>query len=133
MAKTTESPVADPAAELAPRDAAPERASLAVRLVTLLAITLPLLGVVAAPFFLWGWRPYRSHDQSRNNILFGILALGEGWHNTHHAFPTSARHGLRWWQIDVSYWVIRGLALLRLAWDVRLPSEQARMNEQRAS
>ena len=43
--------------------------------------------------------------------MFGILAMGEGWHNTHHAFPTSARHGLRWWQIDVSYWVIRVLEL----------------------
>ena len=42
--------------------------------------------------------------------MFGVLALGEGWHNTHHAFPTSARHGLRWWQFDVSYWLIRGLA-----------------------
>ena len=54
-----------------------------------------------------------------------VLALGEGWHNTHHAFPTSARHGLRWWQFDVSYYVIRALAWLRLAWNVRLPSRQA--------
>jgi stearoyl-CoA desaturase (delta-9 desaturase) len=70
---------------------------------------------------LWGHRPFRTNDYSRNNFLFGILALGEGWHNNHHAFPTSARHGLRWWQIDVSYWVIRALALLRLAWSVGLP------------
>ena len=54
-----------------------------------------------------------------------MLALGEGWHNNHHAFPTSARHGLRWWQLDLSYYAIRALALLGLAWDVRLPSEQA--------
>lgn len=74
---------------------------------------------------LWGQRPYESHDMSRNNLLFGILGLGEGWHNTHHAFPTSARHGLRWWQIDVSYWVIRTLALLGLAWNLKLPSKQA--------
>ena len=74
---------------------------------------------------LWGRRPFRSHDESRNNLLFGILALGEGWHNNHHAFPTSARHGLRWWQIDVSYWFIRALALVGLAWDIRLPGPQA--------
>jgi len=74
---------------------------------------------------LWGLHPYKSNDQSRNNFLFGILALGEGWHNNHHAFPTSARHGLRWWQIDVSYWVIRTMALLGLAWNVKLPSKQA--------
>jgi stearoyl-CoA desaturase (delta-9 desaturase) len=74
---------------------------------------------------LWGQRPYRSDDESRNNVAVGVLAMGEGWHNTHHAFPTSARHGLRWWQIDVSYYVIRVLAWLHLAWDVRLPSRQA--------
>jgi stearoyl-CoA desaturase (delta-9 desaturase) len=71
---------------------------------------------------IWGGRPYNSHDQSRNNFLFGILALGEGWHNYHHAFPTSARHGLRWWQIDVSYYFIKTLAWLRLAWGVKLPT-----------
>jgi stearoyl-CoA desaturase (Delta-9 desaturase) len=73
---------------------------------------------------LWGRRPYPSADHSRNNFLFGVLALGEGWHNNHHAFPTSARHGLRWWQIDVSYYVIRGLAAVGLAWHVRLPGKQ---------
>ena len=80
---------------------------------------------------LWGLQPYRSDDQSRNNFLFGVLALGEGWHNTHHAFPTSARHGLRWWQIDVSYWVIRTLALLGLAWNLKQPTKEAQFREQR--
>jgi stearoyl-CoA desaturase (Delta-9 desaturase) len=74
---------------------------------------------------LWGGQPYPDGDQSRNNLVFGVLALGEGWHNNHHAFPTSARHGLRWWQLDLSYLFIRGLALLRLAWNVRLPGEHA--------
>jgi stearoyl-CoA desaturase (Delta-9 desaturase) len=71
---------------------------------------------------LWGCRPFRTNDHSRNNFIFGVLAFGEGWHNNHHAFPTSARHGLRWWQIDMSYWVIRALALLGLAWKVSLPA-----------
>lgn len=75
---------------------------------------------------LWGRRPYRSGDESRNNTVFGILALGEGWHNSHHAFPSSARHGLQWWQIDLSYVVIRTLALLGLAWNVKLASKKAR-------
>jgi stearoyl-CoA desaturase (delta-9 desaturase) len=73
---------------------------------------------------LWGQRPFPS-GESRNNLVFGVLALGEGWHNNHHAFPTSARHGLRWWQFDLSYYVIRALALLGLAWSVRLPGKQA--------
>jgi stearoyl-CoA desaturase (delta-9 desaturase) len=70
---------------------------------------------------LWGRQPFRVHDHSKNNFLFGVLALGEGWHNNHHAFPTSARFGLRWWQIDVGYWTIRALAVLGLARNVRLP------------
>lgn len=70
---------------------------------------------------LWGSRTYPNKDESRDNLLFGVLAMGEGWHNSHHAFPTSARHGLKWWQIDVSYWVIRGLVLVGLAWNLRLP------------
>jgi len=49
------------------------------------------------------------------------LVFGEGWHNNHHAFPSSARHGLRWWQIDMSYWLIRALVFCRLARRVRLP------------
>jgi stearoyl-CoA desaturase (Delta-9 desaturase) len=76
---------------------------------------------------IWGTQPFRSHDQSRNNAMIGLLSLGEGWHNTHHAFPTSARHGLRWWEIDASYWVIRALAMVGLAWNVKLPSKQSIM------
>ncbi|HLL88779.1 MAG TPA: acyl-CoA desaturase [Tepidisphaeraceae bacterium] len=79
---------------------------------------------------VWGSRPFRSHDHSRNNPIFGVLALGEGWHNNHHAFPTSARHGLRWWEFDASYLIIRGLELVGLAWDVRVPPRE-RMEAQR--
>lgn len=78
---------------------------------------------------LWGRRPYASGDESRNNYLFGLVALGEGWHNTHHAFPTSSRHGLQWWQPDVSYWVIRTLAAVGLAWDLKLPTMEARQKK----
>lgn len=73
---------------------------------------------------LWGTKPFESHDESRNNLLVGILALGEGWHNNHHAFPTSARHGLRWWEFDLSYLVIRAMQFVRLARDVRLPDRE---------
>ncbi|QDU31687.1 hypothetical protein ETAA8_68470 [Anatilimnocola aggregata] len=74
---------------------------------------------------IWGQQPFKSNDESRNNAFFGILGLGKGWHNTHHAFPTSARHGLRWWQIDVSFWVIRLLERFGLAWNVKVPSRAA--------
>jgi stearoyl-CoA desaturase (delta-9 desaturase) len=70
---------------------------------------------------LWGTRPFRTGDESRNNGLVGVLALGEGWHNNHHAFPASARHGLRWWQFDPSYLLIRAMWVIGLARDIRLP------------
>jgi stearoyl-CoA desaturase (delta-9 desaturase) len=81
---------------------------------------------------LWGSRPYESGDHSRNNAVVGVLALGEGWHNNHHAFPSSARHGLHWWQIDISYYVIRALVFCRLAWDVRLPSADEKAARRRS-
>ena len=71
---------------------------------------------------IWGTRPFRNHDESRNNAIFGVLALGEGWHNNHHAFPTSARHGLGWWQLDLSYLIIWTMSKIGLARDVRIPS-----------
>ncbi|CAG0978732.1 stearoyl-CoA desaturase (Delta-9 desaturase) [Phycisphaerales bacterium] len=71
---------------------------------------------------LWGTRPFDSRDHSRNNVIFGILGLGEGWHNNHHAFPTSARHGLSWWQIDIGYMVIRTLEFFGLARAIRVPA-----------
>ncbi len=72
---------------------------------------------------IWGAQPFNAGDESRNNPLFGILAFGEGWHNNHHAFPTSARHGLFWWQFDLSYLVIRGLSLVGLARNVKVPND----------
>jgi stearoyl-CoA desaturase (delta-9 desaturase) len=71
---------------------------------------------------LWGSQPFRNHDESRNNAVFGVLALGEGWHNNHHAFPASARHGLQWWQLDVSYLTILGMSKLGIVRDVRVPT-----------
>ncbi len=74
---------------------------------------------------LWGRRPFRDSDESRNNFLFGVLGLGEGWHNNHHAFPNSARHGLRWWEPDLSYVIIYLLQRFGLAWRVRVPAPEA--------
>ncbi len=82
---------------------------------------------------LWGTQTFESDDMSRDNFVFGVLAMGEGWHNTHHTFPTSARHGLRWWQIDVSYWVIRLLSWMGLAWNVKLPSAEAQAKRRSSS
>ena len=72
---------------------------------------------------LWGTQPFNTHDHSRNNVIFGVLGFGEGWHNNHHAFPNSARHGLRWWQLDLSYMIIWAMSKVGLAQDVRVPSK----------
>jgi stearoyl-CoA desaturase (delta-9 desaturase) len=71
---------------------------------------------------MFGRQDYRSRDEARNNWLVALLVFGEGWHNNHHAFPASARHGLGRFQLDVSWWMIRGLERFRLVWNVRVPS-----------
>jgi stearoyl-CoA desaturase (Delta-9 desaturase) len=73
----------------------------------------------------FGHVAFRTGDRSRNQWFMGIAALGEGWHNNHHAFPRSAFHGLRWWQIDVSGCVIAALERCGLATDVHRVSPQS--------
>ncbi len=74
---------------------------------------------------VFGRRDFKSSDHSTNNLLCGVLAWGEGWHNNHHAFPSSARHGLKWWQFDFSWIIIRVMKWVGLAWDIKLPSAHA--------
>jgi stearoyl-CoA desaturase (delta-9 desaturase) len=69
----------------------------------------------------WGSRRYETADRSRNNALLAVLTLGEGWHNNHHHSMSSARQGFLWWEVDVTYYVLRMLARLHLIWDVRQP------------
>ncbi|MAT80397.1 MAG: acyl-CoA desaturase [Phycisphaerae bacterium] len=73
---------------------------------------------------IWGAQPYDSHDHSRNNAIVGVLALGEGWHNNHHAFPTSARHGLAWWQFDSSWIIIKMMSMVGMARALKTPSPE---------
>jgi stearoyl-CoA desaturase (delta-9 desaturase) len=66
----------------------------------------------------FGRRRFDTDDHSRNLLWLALPTLGESWHNNHHAFPTSATHGLRRWEIDPSALVIRGLEAVGLVWDV---------------
>jgi stearoyl-CoA desaturase (Delta-9 desaturase) len=66
----------------------------------------------------FGRKRFDTGDESRNLAWLSFLSLGEAWHNNHHAFPTSAAHGLRWWELDLSSLVIRSLERVGLAWDV---------------
>jgi stearoyl-CoA desaturase (delta-9 desaturase) len=85
---------------------------------------------------VWGRRMFETQDVSKNNWIFGVLGFGEGWHNNHHAFPRSAFHGLRWWQIDISAYLIRLMERVRLARNVwRIPADrfEARLIRRKAS
>lgn len=74
----------------------------------------------------WGYRTWAVGDLSTNNWWVALVTYGEGWHNNHHAFPKSAAHGLKWWELDLTYLTIRFLSALRLAWDIHLPTLQQR-------
>jgi stearoyl-CoA desaturase (delta-9 desaturase) len=68
---------------------------------------------------VWGKRRYATTDQSRNNLWIALATLGEGWHNNHHHYPGSARQGFYWWEIDLTYYGLKVLAMLGLIWDLR--------------
>jgi len=70
---------------------------------------------------VWGTRRYDTSDGSRNNAFVAFLTLGEGWHNNHHHYQASARNGFRWWEIDGTYYILKGLETVGLVWDLRDP------------
>ena len=71
----------------------------------------------------FGYKTYESKDDSRNCWWVALLTYGEGWHNNHHAYQYSARHGLRWWEIDITWMMIRFLEIVGLAKNVKLIKE----------
>ncbi|MFN3326757.1 MAG: acyl-CoA desaturase [Bryobacteraceae bacterium] len=80
---------------------------------------------------MWGSRRFKTRDDSRNNWWVALLTFGEGWHNNHHAHPASARHGLAWYELDITWLHIRFLQLLGLAKAVRVASVSAQVVEER--
>jgi len=70
---------------------------------------------------VFGKQPYATGDSSRNNLFLAILTLGEGWHNNHHHFPSATPQGFHWWQIDVTYYILKVLSIFRIVWALRLP------------
>jgi stearoyl-CoA desaturase (delta-9 desaturase) len=73
---------------------------------------------------VWGRQRYRTGDDSRNNPWLALITLGEGWHNNHHHYPMSVRQGFYWWEIDITYYLLRVLAALGIIWDLKpVPAE----------
>ncbi|XP_022143593.1 palmitoyl-monogalactosyldiacylglycerol delta-7 desaturase, chloroplastic-like [Momordica charantia] len=93
---------------------------MCMRVVLLLHVT----SMVNSVCHIWGKQPWNTGDLSKNNWFVAILTYGEGWHNNHHAFEYSARHGHRWWQIDFGWYLIMFLEAIGMATDVKLPSKK---------
>ena len=82
---------------------------------------------------MWGSRRFATRDDSRNNWLIALITSGEGWHNNHHAHPTSARHGLAWYEFDLSWIQIKILMFFRIAKSVRVAKINSAMAEREAA
>jgi stearoyl-CoA desaturase (delta-9 desaturase) len=67
---------------------------------------------------VWGSQRYATGDDSRNNAVIAVLTFGEGWHNNHHHYQRSARQGFYWWELDISYYVLKLLELVHVVRDV---------------
>lgn len=84
-----------------------------------LAVVYNVTWLVNSATHKWGYRTYDTDDNSRNNWWVALLTFGEGWHNNHHAVQSRARHGLRWWEIDITYQIIRLLERCGFATQVK--------------
>lgn len=82
---------------------------------------------------MFGSRRFKTRDDSRNNLLVALFTFGEGWHNNHHALPTSARHGMAWYEIDVTWMQIRFLEILGIARNVKVPKTGSPLEEKAAA
>lgn len=96
-----------------------------------------LIGFFLSTVFVWhstftinslshvfGKKRYDTPDDSKNNWFLAILTLGEGWHNNHHYYPLSARQGFKWWEYDITYYILKFLSIFRIVWGIReVPKE----------
>jgi stearoyl-CoA desaturase (delta-9 desaturase) len=73
---------------------------------------------------IWGSSRYRNRDHSRNNLVLALITLGEGWHNNHHRFPGRAKQGIAWWEMDVTYYVLKLMNGIGLIWNLDDPCRE---------
>ena len=67
----------------------------------------------------FGKQRFNNEDDSRNSLLLALITLGEGWHNNHHQYQAAARQGFYWWEIDISYYIIRFMGLIGIVWNIK--------------
>jgi stearoyl-CoA desaturase (delta-9 desaturase) len=82
---------------------------------------------------MWGPRRFATRDDSRNNLWVALITFGEGWHNNHHAHPTSARHGLAWWEFDISWITLKLLRAVGIAKGVQVATVNSRLADRKAA
>ena len=66
-----------------------------------------------------GRRRFETSDHSRNSLFLALITFGEGWHNNHHFYPSSAKQGFKWWEIDITYYLLKGLQFCGVIWGIR--------------
>ena len=121
-----------------------------------LGLGILLFAIGGAPAFLWGFcvstvllwhgtfainslahvlgrQRYATGDGSRNSLALAVVTMGEGWHNNHHFYPSTANQGFFWWELDVTYYALRVLAAARVVRDLRTPPEHVRMAHRRTA
>lgn len=79
---------------------------------------------------VFGRRRYVTRDTSRNSLILALLTCGEGWHNNHHHYQSTAKQGFFWWEIDVSYYILKVMSWLRLVKDLRVPTQKVLLRGQ---
>ena len=81
----------------------------------------------------FGFKRYKTKDESRNNFWLALLTFGEGWHNNHHHYPGSANQGFYWWEVDITYYILRLLQALGIIWDLRGVPEDIRLSHEKTA
>jgi stearoyl-CoA desaturase (delta-9 desaturase) len=77
---------------------------------------------------MFGRVRYKSNDESKNSLILALITCGEGWHNNHHYYQATANQGWFWWEIDISYYILRILKLFGIVWDLRAPPKHIKQN-----
>jgi stearoyl-CoA desaturase (delta-9 desaturase) len=68
---------------------------------------------------VFGRQRYKTGDSSRNNWFLALITLGEGWHNNHHHYPSSTRQGFYWWEVDITYYLLKTMSWMGIIWDLK--------------
>ena len=84
--------------------------------------------VINSVTHVFGRRRYATTDTSKNSLLLALITLGEGWHNNHHYYQSTANQGFFWWEIDISYYVLKLMSWTGLVWDLRTPSKKVMLS-----